>query len=298
MLNTAKQMLELFENRDQFISAVEFTASRHGFRTELIEKDYLCSLVLMHLYHDHNSSLAFKGGTLLAKVHAGFYRLSEDLDFSISIPSTSNRKQRSKNAKPLKEIVNNIPDALSIFTIAKPLAANNESRQYNATLNYESKLTGITGKILIDIGLREEHLLPTARLDARTLLLNQFTEQSMVPAFPLSCLSLEETYAEKVRAALTREKPAIRDYYDIHYATQANIIDISNDNFIELVRKKLTLPDAGVVSLGQDKINLLRSKIESELFPTLKQQNLAAFDLESIIKMLNKYYEQHLAMPA
>ena len=95
-------------------------------------------------------------------------------------------------------------------------------------------------------------------------------------------------------AALTREKPAIRDYYDLHYATQYNVIALNNPTLIKLVRKKITLPDTCMVSLDQDKINLLQSRIESELFPTLKQQDLHTFDLESTIDMLNNYYEQLL----
>ena len=142
--------------------------------------------------------------------------------------------------------------------------------------------------------MREEHLLPPAKLDANTLLLNPFTNQTMVNPFQLSCLTLNETYSEKIRAALTRAKPAIRDYYDLHYATQFNIIDINNATLVELVRKKLTLPDAGMVSLDRDKIKLLQSRIESELFPTLKQQDLQTFDLESTIDMLNNFYEQYL----
>ena len=42
-----------------------------------------------------DGTLTFKGGTSLNKIHAGFYRLSEDLDFSISMPVDSARSDRS-----------------------------------------------------------------------------------------------------------------------------------------------------------------------------------------------------------
>jgi predicted nucleotidyltransferase component of viral defense system len=41
---------------------------------------------LLEYFADRASTLVFKGGTCLAKVHAGFYRLSEYLDFTIPSP--------------------------------------------------------------------------------------------------------------------------------------------------------------------------------------------------------------------
>ena len=65
-----------------FRAAVEYTSRTTGFRMDLIEKDYFCSIALACLY-THDTPLIFKGETCLNKVHVGFYRLSEDLDFSI-----------------------------------------------------------------------------------------------------------------------------------------------------------------------------------------------------------------------
>jgi hypothetical protein len=55
--------------------AVNATQLATGFAPRLIEKDYFCTLVLEWLC-GAAPSLVFKGGTCLAKVHAGFYRLS------------------------------------------------------------------------------------------------------------------------------------------------------------------------------------------------------------------------------
>lgn len=69
-----------------FTEAVAFTAARLGFVPTLIEKDYFCSVVLAYLAGVLKETLIFKGGTCLTKVHAGFYRLSEDLDFTVPMP--------------------------------------------------------------------------------------------------------------------------------------------------------------------------------------------------------------------
>lgn len=66
-----------------------------GFGSKLVEKDYFCSLVLAFLFQDEASTLVFKGGTALSKIHTEFYRLSEDLDFVIPLPSSAHRPLRS-----------------------------------------------------------------------------------------------------------------------------------------------------------------------------------------------------------
>ena len=62
--------------------AMTFTSASTGFGSRLIEKDYFCSVVLEYLATS-DDDLLFKGGTCLAKIHGDFYRLSEDLDFTL-----------------------------------------------------------------------------------------------------------------------------------------------------------------------------------------------------------------------
>ena len=69
--------LKLHDDAALFGEAVNFTAAETGFPARLIEKDYFCTVLLQCLAPD-GGPLVFKGGTCLAKVHAGFYRLSED----------------------------------------------------------------------------------------------------------------------------------------------------------------------------------------------------------------------------
>ncbi len=232
MQKNRDEMLELYLDENAFIAAVNYTAGRFNFSTRLIEKDFLCSLVLSHIYQNGSSKLTFKGGTALAKIHAGFYRLSEDLDFSLSIDQDATRTQRSTLARPFKKIINNIPNELSIFNITKPLSGSNGSRQYNAILTYESVITHTLDNILIDIVLREKHVQQTVISDANSLLVNQFTEKEMVSPLSVRSYSREETYAEKVRAALTREKSAIRDFFDIHYPIEHKWISLKDKALI------------------------------------------------------------------
>ncbi|MBI5299569.1 MAG: nucleotidyl transferase AbiEii/AbiGii toxin family protein [Deltaproteobacteria bacterium] len=110
------------EDRPLFREAVLFTARESNFGTTLVEKDYYCSLLLSHLCKDAATSLVFKGGTCLSKVYADFYRLSEDLDFVISMKSDAIRSVRSKAAKPLCHLVDSIPETFPEMRIEDPLS--------------------------------------------------------------------------------------------------------------------------------------------------------------------------------
>ena len=77
-MNAANPLpIALHEDVALFGEALRFTAAETGFISRLIEKDYFCTLVLRYLC-EADVTLIFKGGTCLAKVHAGFYRLSEE----------------------------------------------------------------------------------------------------------------------------------------------------------------------------------------------------------------------------
>jgi predicted nucleotidyltransferase component of viral defense system len=82
---------EYHENQGRFRDALTRTASETGFSERLIEKDYFCSLLLKDLGVLFGQGLVFKGGTCLSKVHADFFRLSEDLDFGISVKPDASR---------------------------------------------------------------------------------------------------------------------------------------------------------------------------------------------------------------
>ena len=77
----------------RFRDALILTEAESDFRSLLIEKDYYCSLLLQDLWALFEHGLVFKGGTCLSKVHAEFFRLSEDLD-SISVRPDATKSQR------------------------------------------------------------------------------------------------------------------------------------------------------------------------------------------------------------
>ena len=64
--------LHLHEDPPWFREAINFTVAQTGFNARLIERDYFCTLLLAYFARYGGEALVFKGGTCLAKVHAGF----------------------------------------------------------------------------------------------------------------------------------------------------------------------------------------------------------------------------------
>ena len=205
------------------------------------------------------------------------------------------RKQRSDHAKPLKNLINSISHHLPIFQIAMPLSGTNESRQYNAEIHYHSKASDNIGRIFIEIALREAHLTTPIQALVNTLLTHPFNHQNTVKPFLVRCFSMEEAYAEKIRAALTRRQPAIRDFYDIDYALRNKMINPYNETFIELVKKKLLADPKQPVTINHDTKALLRNKITAELIPTLKPSEKEIFNLDKVFEFVETYHTSCLS---
>ena len=133
-------IIRLHEDTVLFREAVNFTASQTLFLPRLIEKDYYCTVLLDHLAAA-DSGLVFKGGTCLAKVHAEFYRLSEDLDFVIPTPLSASRSERRNLAAGFKEAVIKLPTMVGAFRVLEPPVGANNSKQYVAVIGYRSLIS-------------------------------------------------------------------------------------------------------------------------------------------------------------
>ncbi len=273
------ERVRLHDDPDLFREAVRFTAAETGFITRLIEKDYFCTVLIQQLASSE-SALVFRGGTCLAKVHAGFYRLSEDLDYLISTPIAATRAERSRRAGALKRVIAAIGNQATCFRIINPLCGANNSIQYNAVIGYTSLLSRDEETIKIEIGLREPLLKPKIDGVARTLLLDPISAGSMVSAVRVPAISRIEAMAEKFRAALSRREVAIRDFYDIDYAARRLGFDPLDAELIELVKKKLAVPGNEPVDVSATRQAALRVQLEARLKPVLRATDFTAFDLE------------------
>jgi len=274
-----KEKILVHDDPVLFREAVSFTAAETRFLPRLIEKDYFCTILLNYLAASVGK-LVFKGGTCLTKVHAGFYRLSEDLDFVIPTPLSASRSERRDLSTELKQSAAELPKRVKAFHLINPLNGANNSTQYIAVIGYASLISRQEESIKLEIGLREPLLTPLFSGAAQTILLNPITGTLMIPEVPLPCLSLKEAMAEKLRAALSRREVAIRNFFDIDYAVRKLDFHPLETKITDLVKQKLSIPVNEPIDVSPQRLASLRKQLNTQLKPVLRSSDFKEFDLE------------------
>jgi predicted nucleotidyltransferase component of viral defense system len=272
-------------DRDVFRESLMHSEAATGFTATLIEKDYYCSLILRHLFSE-GTPLVFKGGTCLSKVYVDFYRLSEDLDFVISVSVGTSRAQRRAAIEPVREIVEKLSDRIPGVLMSEAFQGHNESRQYIGQLEYSSAIIDKKERVKIEVGLREPLLLPSESVKARTVAVNPFSLESLFPEFTVNAMTLEEIYAEKFRAALTRRDPAIRDYFDLFHAAIRKELKTDNPDFIHMVKTKILVPGNDPVDISTERRREIERQVNGQLKPVLRPGDFSSFDLNEAFKIV------------
>ncbi len=285
MSNLQSSIPRLRQDAEYFRAVVRFTAQVTEFAPRLIEKDCLCTVLLEYLSQTDNA-LVFKGGTCLAKVHADFYRLSEDLDFVIPTAVDSPRAARRREAAAIAKLIDGLPYHLPFFRVVQPLRGANNSTQYNAVIGYAPLVEHQNDTIKIEVALREPLLLGPIRGTAQTILRDPVSGSPLIPPLAVNCISKMEAFAEKFRAALSRREVAVRDFFDLDYAVQRLGIRPEDADLMELVRTKVVMPGNEPVNISANRLATLRRQVESEIRPVLRMDDYSKFDIERAIKLV------------
>jgi predicted nucleotidyltransferase component of viral defense system len=275
---------------DVFREALSYSEAITGFTASLIEKDYYCSLILQYFF-DGDTPLVFKGGTCLSKVYADFYRLSEDLDLVIPVPVDIPRNRRRSEADPIKEVLNELPSVIPGITVSKAFRAYNESRQYIGYLEYPSAVMDKQERLRIEIGIREPLLRPSVTSETLTIVMNPFNGQTLLPIFTVHAMEMREAYAEKVRAALTRKEPAIRDLFDLFHAVRKMGLDLDDHDFLDMVKEKLHVPGNSPVDVSLEYKRELDRQLEGQLRPVLRPADFDSFNMDEAFELIRRVAE-------
>jgi predicted nucleotidyltransferase component of viral defense system len=208
--------------------------------------------------------------------------MSEDLDFAYSVPLGAARPQRSRMIVSMKDHLAMLTQRLACFNVVEPLRGCNNSTQYIGSLSYLSAATAQDEPIKVEFSIREPILEPVEYLPARTLLINPFRQTEAIPAVGVPVLSCRETYCEKLRAALTRREPAIRDFYDIDHGVRSGRLALEDPQVIALVRSKLAVPGNDPIDVSDAKHQVLKRQVQAQLRPVLREADYGAFDLDRV----------------
>lgn len=289
----------IHDNKEEFIKTLERASRNKEFLLTLLEKDYYLTLILSRV-HELSENLIFKGGTCLNKIYYAYYRLSEDLDFSMKLPRyEATRGERRRCIQPVKDNIIKFARQFGMKIDESINPGRNESKQYVYNFIYQSVLRPIEAKIKFEIGLRFN---PIASIEKRLVqhnFLHPFTGEPLFDGGKAVCLSLNELVSEKLRAAAIREKVAPRDFYDLDFLLR-NKFNLVSGDVIGLFKKKLAEDEADTdlskyrINLGRSdtEINDMRLRIENELFDVLTPSERNNFNLDIALKRINKAMEE------
>ncbi|HLD69723.1 MAG TPA: nucleotidyl transferase AbiEii/AbiGii toxin family protein, partial [Candidatus Omnitrophota bacterium] len=169
----------IHKDKNQFSDVLNVTAQRTGFRVNLLEKDYYLTLMLSRI-NELSEDLVFKGGTCINKIYYSYYRLSEDLDFSMRLPAyEATRGMRRRCIQPIKDGIEKFAGQLGMKIDGVETAGRNESKQYVYHFVYKSVVQPTEQQIKFEIGLRFNPILKTERKKVQHKFLHPFTGEPM-----------------------------------------------------------------------------------------------------------------------
>jgi predicted nucleotidyltransferase component of viral defense system len=235
-----------------------------GLTLSIREKDYVLGWMLFGF--SKLPDLVFKGGTALSKIYfPTIWRLSEDLDFSYL-------------KGDFEEIIDQLDHIFSLIKTKSGIEFFLKSKYFNPEyLQLKIQYSAILGKNWIKIDINRE--TPIDQVLNREI----HKTYSDYSPFKIKVESLEEIFAEKLRAILERKK--CRDYYDIWKLTE---LDIDLERVKRLFRQKCKVKGIEFQGIEQvfpaDIIEVLTPYWERELsrllYPTPK--------VDEVIKGLNE----------
>ncbi|MBU0581341.1 MAG: nucleotidyl transferase AbiEii/AbiGii toxin family protein [Candidatus Margulisbacteria bacterium] len=288
----------LHKNKEEFLKVLENTSAQTGFPLTLLEKDYYITILLSDI-NNLSKKLIFKGGTCLNKIYYSYYRLSEDIDFSMKLPSgVINRTKRKNTIKPVKEGVQSFVKKYGLKIQDADSYGHNESKQYIYYIEYNSAVLESTQTIKLEIGLRFNPILPVTEQSVSHKFVHPFTKEPLFKGGKLYCLDLKELIAEKMRATATRMNIAPRDFYDLGYLIKVGF-DFKDKAVWGLFKQKLKEDgfDDNITkykeNMGRSEKDIkdMESRIEAELLDVLTPAEKKTFSIEHTLKSINGIFK-------
>ncbi len=148
--------------------------------------------------------------------------------------------------------------------------------------------------IKFEISLRQPSFLPTTTVQVKHFYQDPFSGEDLFPQGSVIALSLEESVAEKLKAAISRLTPAIRDYYDLGHFIKIGF-DFARPDLLKLVNKKLEIDGyegdySYNLGLSDQAIEELKRISESDLTPMIRADE--KFDLDTVLEYFNKLFKK------
>jgi predicted nucleotidyltransferase component of viral defense system len=188
----------------------------------ILEKDILVTEALRAISKINLPGLTvtFSGGTCLAKAYQLLERMSEDIDLRLLIDNQVSLS-RSALRRSLSELKKSLADAFRVTQFGLPdelIRSRNENHFISFDLAYTSRYS-------VEVSLR-----PTVRVEFMAIpprratksitfrsLIDTLTRRTTAAPVTLACLSIEETYCEKIISYLRRATEYLTGHENSQY---------------------------------------------------------------------------------
>jgi predicted nucleotidyltransferase component of viral defense system len=289
----------LHRNKEEFREMIYRTVKQTGFTAQLLEKDYYLTMLLSRM-NTLSDKLVFKGGTCLNKIYYSYYRLSEDLDFSMILPDyTVTRGERRKCIKPVKDRIVDFAKKFDMEVDKPEHAGRNESKQYVYLLLYDSVIRPQKMSVKLEIGLRYSPILEAVVKPVQHKFVHPFTGKPLFNGGNITCLQILEIVSEKLRATATRKDIAPRDFYDLDFLIR-NGFDFSQPHLKDLFIRKLKEDSkdtdlnryADNLSRSNEEIKNMKSRIQTELLDVLTLEEKQKFNIDIALNRINTEFSK------
>lgn len=208
-------------------------------RKDLIEKDFILHQILLDLSGNEffSKNFLFKGGTCLIKCYLGYFRFSEDIDFTWK----NQEKFKGISQKEIRQYLSKVIDEVGadFEGIAKKRGLDfkciKSNRDYvelgggNKTLTfkiwYDSEILNRRSFIKVQINFVEDMRFPHPKNILKSLLDKHIEELKILfpeeynaysGHIPFDTYNIKEIMCEKIRSILTRKGVKARDFADVY----------------------------------------------------------------------------------
>jgi predicted nucleotidyltransferase component of viral defense system len=243
--------------RKNFVTEV---AKQSGIeQADLLEKDLILHQILTDLSQDEffSNNFVFKGGTCLTKCYLGYYRFSEDIDFTWKDQAVFKGKSQSQIRRTLSKIIDETGAIFEAIANKRGLdfKCDKQNKHYvelggsnkmcTFKMWYHSETLNVESFMKIQMNFVERlhfapqkgtlSALPCKKSDELSFLFPEYSEYFQT--ISLEVYDIREILCEKVRSILTRKGFKARDFLDVYLICKK--YDLKIEDLLEPIADKI-----------------------------------------------------------
>jgi predicted nucleotidyltransferase component of viral defense system len=235
-----------------------------GVDPMIVDLDYVLGVFLGEWYRvDEGKKIRFKGGTCLRKCYYHDHRFSKDMDFTAEF-EFDNRDIETLLAEVIQRVQGTFNLNLLERDVRKRVIQDwqgGETLEFRLYYRGPLRRTGAPQAIQLHISTAGYEYLSPIKSDRK--IIHPYSDRSLIEGVTVSCYTLQEILAEKLRAICGQRKFAIsRDVFDIHKLMSEDQIQL--EGVAELVRQKFDIKSMAIQEIDLDRIASRRDEFEQD----------------------------------